>query len=363
MDKPREKSQRPRGEATEHGRPSESTARIPQEAYAQNKRDVVQNKRDGIRREEQVQKELEEQYPNASVQRELYLRNKDGTIAKDPLTKTARRIDHVVIEKGKVIDCVETTAPNVDKTAQQGKERRIREAGGYFVKDRTNEKLVSLRDVQTRVVRVESKDPQKQEKTMAKAMDNSGESKPDKKNVPDRPSQQPQTSPTAGKLREQATNLQNQRSSQRVQAPNTADKHLPRVEFRQRPMSPEAQKVVKEQGPINRDMKPKVVAEGSQPTKPGRQQIAFKPNPQSKTPSPQPQATTAGTSRPPNAPPKGNMESRQSREYRANAAQVQQARGNLPNKEYKAQIRAMTQQGQVPARDLSRQSQPRQQQK
>ena len=102
------------------------------------KRDQVRkNKRDGMRREKETEQELVEKYPDESVQREQYLRDKEGKILKDPLTGEARRVDHVVIKDGKVIDMVETTSKSADKAGQIAKENRILESGGRFVRDRT----------------------------------------------------------------------------------------------------------------------------------------------------------------------------------------------------------------------------------
>jgi len=96
----------------------------------------IENKAQGDRRELETEKELQSQYPDASVQREQYLRDSDGNIVRDPVTGEGRRIDHVVIEDGNVIDSVETTSINADKTAQTNKEIRIRESGGEYIRDR-----------------------------------------------------------------------------------------------------------------------------------------------------------------------------------------------------------------------------------
>lgn len=99
---------------------------------------------------------------------------------------------------------------------------------------------------------------------MGEARDNPNESRRrDGNDRSGKPPQGPQPNP---KLQKESEALRRQ-GAPRAQAPNTADKHLPKVEFRQKPLSPEAKKAVTEKGPINRDMKPKVVAEGQQPTK------------------------------------------------------------------------------------------------
>jgi hypothetical protein len=94
---------------------------------------------------------------------------------------------------------------------------------------------------------------------MAKAMDNPGESKPDKKNVPDHLRQTTQTPRTNENLRAQATNLQNQRGAQRAsfapsapsQAQSTQRQAATASASR---LSPEAGKAVKQGGPIRRDV-------------------------------------------------------------------------------------------------------------
>ena len=97
--------------------------------------------------------ELKKKYPDGSVQREQYLRSKDGSIAKDPLTEEARRIDHVVIQEGEAVDSVETTSQTADKADQIAKEGRIRDNGGTYVRDRDTGKLVDVKDKPTRIVR------------------------------------------------------------------------------------------------------------------------------------------------------------------------------------------------------------------
>ncbi|MDR2132557.1 MAG: hypothetical protein LBP30_04340 [Clostridiales Family XIII bacterium] len=98
---------------------------------------IVENKRDGIKREEDVGTELKKEYPeseNYQIVREAYLRDKNGQIVKDPETGEARRIDFVVVKDGRVIDSVEVTSQTAPKDAQCAKEARIREHGGNFIK-------------------------------------------------------------------------------------------------------------------------------------------------------------------------------------------------------------------------------------
>jgi len=111
------------------------------------------NKREGLRRERESKVDLQNRYPDASIQNEQYLRNVDGTIAKDPMTEKGRRIDHVVIKDGTAMDSVETTSRTSNKRAMTAKEGRIREAGGTYVKDRESGKLVDFKEVPTRLDR------------------------------------------------------------------------------------------------------------------------------------------------------------------------------------------------------------------
>lgn len=118
------------------------------------KRDQVKkNKRDGMRREKETEQELVEKYPDASVQREQYLRDKDGKILKDPLTGEARRVDHVVIKDWKVIDMVETTSTSADKAGQMAKENRIFDSGGKFLRDRSTGQTVPVGETPIRLIR------------------------------------------------------------------------------------------------------------------------------------------------------------------------------------------------------------------
>lgn len=111
------------------------------------------NARAGAERETYVQGKLEGKFKNASVQREQYLRNADGTIAKDPLTGTGRRIDHAVIQDGQARYIVETTSKTADKSAQLAKEARIRANGGKYIRDRNTRKLIDVSGTPTRLSR------------------------------------------------------------------------------------------------------------------------------------------------------------------------------------------------------------------
>ena len=98
---------------------------------------IVENKINGTRREEEVGAELNDKYPESegyNVIREAYLRDKDGNIVKDPETDSARRIDFIVVKDEKVVESVEVTSLDAPKEKQSAKEARIRENGGNFIK-------------------------------------------------------------------------------------------------------------------------------------------------------------------------------------------------------------------------------------
>lgn len=116
----------------------------------------IKNKQDGLRREGEVEEEMDNQYPESEgykVQSEVYLRDENGNIAKDPETGSARRIDFVVVKDGEVIDSVEVTSKTADKTAQNEKEDRIRGNGGNYIRDDEGDLIKIPDDVKTRVVR------------------------------------------------------------------------------------------------------------------------------------------------------------------------------------------------------------------
>lgn len=117
---------------------------------------LIKNKLDGLEREKQVEEELREKYPEEegyTILAEVYLRDKDGKIVKDPETGEARRIDFVVVKDGKVVDSVEVTSKSADKTEQTAKENRIRESGGSYIKDENGNLIKIPDDVKTRIER------------------------------------------------------------------------------------------------------------------------------------------------------------------------------------------------------------------
>ena len=98
---------------------------------------LISNKEEGLRREAEVEKDLEKKYPESDgyeIIPEAYLRNIEGNIVRDPISGEARRIDFVVVKDGAVVDSIEVTSETADKTWQTAKEERIREAGGIYVK-------------------------------------------------------------------------------------------------------------------------------------------------------------------------------------------------------------------------------------
>lgn len=117
---------------------------------------LIKNKEEGLRRESEVESDLEEEYPESEgyeVVSEAYLRDKDGNIVRDPETGEARRIDFVVIKDGEVVDSVEVTSKTADKTAQTAKEERIRENGGNYVRTKDGTLVEIPSNVKTRIER------------------------------------------------------------------------------------------------------------------------------------------------------------------------------------------------------------------
>lgn len=119
---------------------------------------VVQNKLDGCRRENEVAKDLEKQYPEKEgyqVLRERVLCDKDGNPVIDEKTGQKRRIDFVVVKDGKVVDMVEVTSKTAPKQEQLAKEYRIRDNGGNYIKDYDGNTCRIPGNVETRVERRE----------------------------------------------------------------------------------------------------------------------------------------------------------------------------------------------------------------
>ncbi|MEZ5452624.1 MAG: hypothetical protein R3E93_07355 [Thiothrix sp.] len=124
---------------------------------AEKVKQIEKNREDGSNREGLAYKELQNEYPESEgykIEREQYLRDKEGKIIKDPETGEARRIDFIVTKNGQVVKSVEVTSETAPKDAQAAKESRIRDVGGNFIKDRDTGLLVEIpKDVQTEVRR------------------------------------------------------------------------------------------------------------------------------------------------------------------------------------------------------------------
>jgi hypothetical protein len=100
----------------------------------------------GAAREAKVAEELKAKYPGAKVQNQECLRDADGRIVKDPLTKEARRVDDAVIEDGKA-KTFETTSMDANKSGQLAKEQRVLNNWGTYVRDRETGELVPVQGV------------------------------------------------------------------------------------------------------------------------------------------------------------------------------------------------------------------------
>lgn len=124
-----------------------------EKAIEEREKAQIPNAKDGAARELAAHEELVKANPDASVQRERYLRDANGKIAKDPVSREGRRIDHAVIKDKKVTDLVETTSHTASKDAQVAKEMRIREAGGHYIRDKETRKLLDVKNVPTRIER------------------------------------------------------------------------------------------------------------------------------------------------------------------------------------------------------------------
>lgn len=121
-------------------------------------KDIDENRGKGNDREDKFRKWLEKQYgvnDGYIIEDEVYLRDKDGNIVRDPVTGERRRVDFVVIEDGKVIKSYEVTSLTAPKEDQMAKEARIRENGGNYIRDEETGELIPYDDnVTTEVVRL-----------------------------------------------------------------------------------------------------------------------------------------------------------------------------------------------------------------
>lgn len=115
---------------------------------------LLLNAVNGARREAQFGKSLSDQFGSGAVQGQVYLRNSDGTIARDAFG-SARRLDFAVIKDGKVKGLYEVTSPTANKNAQQFKEQFIRESGGTYIRDRQTGNLIDVSKKPTRRVNID----------------------------------------------------------------------------------------------------------------------------------------------------------------------------------------------------------------
>ena len=105
---------------------------------ARRQQQIALNSAAGKRRENEFQKILEKDYPNARIERERYLR--DCKTGKSVRYKgSRRRIDFVVIENLDDLEkrrskCFEITSLGANKEEQENKEKKIREAGGLCIR-------------------------------------------------------------------------------------------------------------------------------------------------------------------------------------------------------------------------------------
>ena len=123
------------------------------EGYSEN---LIPNKKDGLRRENKLQSELQEKYPKSEgykIESERLLRDSNGKKAIDPETGTGRRVDFVVDKDGNIVDSIEVTSKTADKTAQIAKETRIRENGGNYVKLKNGDIVKIPENITTRIER------------------------------------------------------------------------------------------------------------------------------------------------------------------------------------------------------------------
>ncbi len=118
---------------------------------------IEKNREAGANREDLAYKELQKEFPENEgykIEREQYLRDKDGNIVKDPETGEARRIDFTITKDGKVVKSVEVTSETAPKDAQVAKEDRIRNEGGNFIKARDTGQLAEIpKDTKTEIWR------------------------------------------------------------------------------------------------------------------------------------------------------------------------------------------------------------------
>ncbi|MFC7422035.1 RHS repeat domain-containing protein [Iodobacter arcticus] len=106
----------------------------------------IKNAVEGDRRHKEFNERIKAENPNATIQCECYLRDKNGKSVKDPDTNERRRVDTAVIEN-QTATTYEVTSPSANKLDQIAKEGRIRANGGEYIKDRSTGKLIKVNGI------------------------------------------------------------------------------------------------------------------------------------------------------------------------------------------------------------------------
>ncbi|WP_330996535.1 RHS repeat-associated core domain-containing protein, partial [Burkholderia diffusa] len=106
----------------------------------------IKNAIEGARREDVFNAQMRAKHPNATIQCQCYLRDAQGKSVRDPVTGERRRVDTAVIENGRA-QTYEVTSLDADKDFQAGKEGRIIQNGGQYIRDRSNNDLVPVNGV------------------------------------------------------------------------------------------------------------------------------------------------------------------------------------------------------------------------
>ncbi|WP_290121706.1 RHS repeat-associated core domain-containing protein [Treponema pedis] len=116
----------------------------------------VENKREGLRREDTLRRILEDIYGKDRVltERTLVDANGDKVTAGKKGKQSGRRIDFIVLDdNGNAIKSFEVTSKTAKKGPQVAKENTIRAKGGTFIKD-NNGNLVDVSNVPTQIIRI-----------------------------------------------------------------------------------------------------------------------------------------------------------------------------------------------------------------
>ena len=112
--------------------------------------EIIPNKAAGLERETIAKKWLQNQFPNAEILSERYLKYANGKSVYDVVTGSRRRVDFVVVENGKVIGVYEVTSSTADKSFQALKEERIKRRGGTYIKEPGKKgKLYDISNIKT----------------------------------------------------------------------------------------------------------------------------------------------------------------------------------------------------------------------